>query len=132
VRVDLGPVESFVDGKIGLVRIPSDEVGILNWKGTLYAIRNWCSHQGGPICNGRVIPKVTSDEAGMLDTDHDVPVIACPWHDWEFDARSGRALSDDKFRLKMWPVETEDGRAYLEMRDRPAAESETTGKGSES
>lgn len=44
--------------------------------GEVYAYRNVCPHQGGPVAEGRV--------------DTDECTIICPWHGWEFDLEGGQ------------------------------------------
>ena len=117
MRVLLGPIDSFTEGALEVVSIPGNEIGVLRWRGDLYAMRNYCSHQGAPVCRGRLMAKLTSAAPGRLESDADVPVLVCPWHGWEFDARSGRSLGDERMQLKMWPVHVEDGIAFLKLQD---------------
>ena len=46
------------------------------------AIDNRCPHQGGPLAKGRL-------EDG---------VIWCPWHLWQFDAKTGRSVWPEEWR----------------------------------
>ncbi len=46
----------------------------------------------------------------VIDTD----ILACPWHGWEFDLMTGKALAD-KRRLRMYPVTVENGAIYIEV-----------------
>lgn len=47
---------------------------LFNMGGEVFAINAICPHRGGPLANGRL----------------DGHVLACPWHDWTFDVRTGR------------------------------------------
>jgi nitrite reductase (NADH) small subunit len=121
MRVSLGPPERFPEGKLTTVDLRGeegvfDEAVVWRWHDRLYAVRNYCSHQGGPLCRGRLVPRVTADrEGGGLNSDGDVPLLRCPWHRWEFDPATGRAIVDPAVRLKTWPITVENGNAFLEI-----------------
>lgn len=52
---------------------------------TVYAYRNVCPHQNGPVVEGRI--------------DVEANKILCPWHGWEFDLEGGgNALAGDLAR----------------------------------
>ena len=116
MAVDLGPVDSFQENAIRVVVTDRHEVGVFKWRGALYAIRNYCCHQGGPICRGSLTLRIASSSVGEVEIDQDTPVLLCPWHNWEFDPRTGRALIEgDRFRLKMWPIRVADEHAFIDL-----------------
>lgn len=119
--VDVGAVEDFQQGKPRIVVVGGREVGVLRWDGEVFAVRNICPHQYGPMCRGHAMPLLTGDvEEGAIATDHEHPVIVCPWHGWEFDARTGRAAwGPSTYRIKTYPVKVEDGRVLVNA-GRPA------------
>jgi nitrite reductase/ring-hydroxylating ferredoxin subunit len=45
-------------------------------------------------------------------------VLACPWHQWEFDLKTGRALFDPSVRARTYPVVVEDGNIYIDLKGR--------------
>jgi nitrite reductase/ring-hydroxylating ferredoxin subunit len=111
--VDVGPLEAFEEGRIRLVRVGRNRVGVLRWtNGKIYALRNTCPHQGGPVCEGGVGPMVVAGERGV-DVDREHPVVTCAWHHWEFDATTGRAVFDERVRVRTHPVEVRDGRVLV-------------------
>ncbi len=69
-------------------------IGIFNVQGTFYALRNACPHQGAPLCTGRIIGLTVSDEPGESHYEREGEIIRCPWHGWEFDICTGRAIVD--------------------------------------
>jgi nitrite reductase (NADH) small subunit len=114
--IDVGPVDEFVTGQIRIVNVAEREVGIVRWSGEWYAIRNVCPHRGGPVCVSSVHPSLTEATPGSnLDfgVDDERPVIVCPWHKWEFEIRSGRAVTGCE-RLKRYPVYVRDGRVLVD------------------
>jgi nitrite reductase/ring-hydroxylating ferredoxin subunit len=112
---DVGPVEAFPEGEVRVVSAGRREVGVTCWLGQLYAMRNVCPHQRGPVCRGWLTPRLTATAPGTMELRDEAPVIACPWHGWEFDLRSGRALSDERYALRTYPVRVENGRVLVEL-----------------
>lgn len=65
------------------------DVAVFNVRGEFYALENLCPHQGGPIADGWL------EEA----------VIACPWHGWCFDVRTGKMTLGDYARVPRFAVQ---------------------------
>jgi nitrite reductase/ring-hydroxylating ferredoxin subunit len=42
-------------------------------------------------------------------------ILACPWHGWEFDLLTGRALADPRVRLRLYPVTVRDDTIYVTL-----------------
>jgi nitrite reductase/ring-hydroxylating ferredoxin subunit len=64
-------------GDMKLFPLDGDDIVIANVGGAYYAFSNTCPHEGGPLCEGLL---------------HGT-TVTCPWHDAQFDVRSGKALS---------------------------------------
>ncbi len=62
-----------------------------------------------------MLSTVTAAAPGAMDLHAEAPVIACPWHGWEFDLRTGRAVSDPRYRVRTFPVRVEAGRVLVEL-----------------
>jgi nitrite reductase/ring-hydroxylating ferredoxin subunit len=57
---------------------------------------------------------------GTLALDDSKPVIACAWHGWEFDVRTGRAVwGKPSFRVRTYPVRVETGRVRVDLSTAP-------------
>lgn len=113
--VDAGALSDFEEGRITIVSLAGVEVGIANWRGCLYAVRNVCPHQAAPVCEGVLYARVGSAKVGSVSAASARPVIACPWHAWEFDAKSGKSLSDKRMHLRCYDVRTRAGRVEVDM-----------------
>ena len=103
-----------------VVSVGGQELGLFRLDGAIYAWRNVCPHQGGPVCQGRIFNRVIDDmdenrQVHGRKYDEDTPHIICPWHGAEFDIRTGRHAGTDALRLT--PVETEirDGGIYVRL-----------------
>ena len=104
-------------GQRKIVEIGRREIGVFNIGGKFYALRNICPHKGGPLCRGRLRPLVVSPGVYQIDHQRENQILKCPWHQWEFDIETGRALYDDSLRVKTYPVrrEGEDIVLYLDQ-----------------
>jgi nitrite reductase (NADH) small subunit len=80
------------------------EVAVFNVDGELFALENYCPHQGGPLADGWL----------------DRSVITCPWHGWCFDVRTGRMLLGNLTRVARFAV-FRDG-TDLVVNDEPLTE----------
>lgn len=81
-----------------------------------WALRNACPHQGARLsegaASGKVMPCMPGDTIVMVD---DEPVLICPWHGWEFDAATGRCVTDSGQRVRAYEVKIDAGRVWVEM-----------------
>jgi nitrite reductase/ring-hydroxylating ferredoxin subunit len=74
------------------------DIVIANVGGDLRAFANRCPHQGGRL-----------NRAVLADTE-----LICPWHQWRFDTRTGRACWPEGYeRLATYPVKVEDGQIFV-------------------
>ena len=119
MTVDVGAVGDFEDRSVTLVRAEGREIGIVHWRGEIYAVSNVCTHQRGPLCRGTLGGRLTAASPGTMELDDETPVLACPWHGWEFDVRTGRALWDERYAVRTYDARVEGGRVLVELRGRP-------------
>ena len=118
MTVDVGSIEEFPEGRASVVMAGRTEVGIVRWSGAVYAISAICSHQGGPLCQGVLAARLTARRPGEMLPDDAAPVIACPWHGWEFDLASGEAIWDPAVRIRTFPVRVTNGRVIVDTQTR--------------
>ncbi len=88
-----------------LVSIGGLSIGVFNVKGEYYALLNRCAHQGGPLCLGDIKGLAVADVPGEPVWTRDGEILRCPWHRWEFDIKTGIAVTDPKkVRVKAYEV----------------------------
>jgi len=117
--VDVGALEDFREGSgFRIVSVKGQEVGIVRWKGQVYALRNYCPHQGGPVCRGTLGVRLVGGDGkpGVIEIDPETPIIACAWHRWEFDIRTGTAVWDTRYRVQTYSVVIKNDRVLVEAR----------------
>jgi len=72
-------------------------IAVFNIEGTLYAIEDVCTHDGGELASGEL---------------HGAE-IECPRHGARFDVRSGAVLSPPAYEpVAKFPVKVEDGTVF--------------------
>ena len=93
-EIYVGKEAEFSDRDRKIVAEGEIEVGVFRLDGEFYAWRNNCVHQGGPVCQGKILNKVEEllaedkTSRGLKFSETDVHII-CPWHGYEFNIRTG-------------------------------------------
>jgi 3-phenylpropionate/trans-cinnamate dioxygenase ferredoxin subunit len=89
-------------------------------KGELYALSDFCPHQQAPLATGRLDYVTDAEDVGQYHLTG-TQVLRCPWHGYEFDLVSGRALADpERFRVKTYPVTVEGDDIFVERDTAPS------------
>jgi nitrite reductase/ring-hydroxylating ferredoxin subunit len=97
------------------VEVAGRDVAVFNLEGEFFAIANKCPHRGGPLCQGTLTGLVLSDEPGDYQYVRQGEIIRCPWHNWEFDVRTGKSWCDpEKVRARRFGVSVEKGARLIE------------------
>ena len=117
----VGEFSEFAEGNYRVLKIDSFEFGIFRQGDRLVAYENYCPHDGGPVCQGKVIPRVEEDLAPDqtsrgLRFGKDIHVV-CPWHGYEFSLETGRHPGDPRVRLRPIPVRVTDDAIYVDAPD---------------
>ncbi|TNJ64238.1 Rieske (2Fe-2S) protein [Paenibacillus hemerocallicola] len=82
-------------------------MGAYNIDGRFYSLRNVCPHQGAELCKGQTRPLIVSSAAGRYEHERTGEIVRCPWHQWEFDIKTGRMIVDPAMRKKCCEVSVE-------------------------
>jgi nitrite reductase/ring-hydroxylating ferredoxin subunit len=94
-----------VPARLGMLPI----VVVRTHDGELHGFVDRCLHQGARLSGGRLLPGPESDAVGehrMLDAGE---VLKCPWHGYEYDVRTGCAVSDRRLALVRVDVRVDGG-----------------------
>jgi 3-phenylpropionate/trans-cinnamate dioxygenase ferredoxin subunit len=109
----VAPAADLPPGSRKIVTIDGREIGVFNVNGSFYALRNLCPHRSGPLCKGRLRPLVVVTELYQLGHEREGEILKCPWHQWEFDIKTGQALYDERLRVKTYTVVQEGDEVVL-------------------
>jgi nitrite reductase/ring-hydroxylating ferredoxin subunit len=95
------------EGDVRMLEIAGHRIGLFCVSGRLHALADRCPHRGAPICAGRIATPIETDgEQVTVGAPHSV--LRCPWHKWEFDIATGRALVDDRLRVRRYAVRLDE------------------------
>jgi len=86
-------------GQIREFQLDGHTVAIANLGGTFYAIDNTCLHRGGPLGQG------------VLDGQK----VTCPWHGWQFDVTSGKAVLNPAVGVACYRIEVHGDDLFVEF-----------------
>lgn len=120
---NLGPVLAFSDPGRKVVEIDGVEIGVFHVKGQFSAYGNVCPHMGGPVCQGKILPRVEEDMAadrkslGFVFSKTQTNIV-CPWHGYEFDIRTGRHQGNPRLRLRSLDVRVAGGEVFVMVPNR--------------
>ncbi len=112
------PFAELADRGRRVVEVNGVEIGVFRLGDGVVAYRNRCPHQGGPVCQGKLMPKVEQplgpggEELTMRFSD-DVVHLVCPWHGYEFVLATGEHPGAPHMRLRRVPAELRDGMVIL-------------------
>ena len=90
----VGAAERVPEGGRLVVDVAAKTIGIFRVEGKLYAWENTCPHQGGPVCQGKIIARVkevidAGGESRGFAFDESSLHIVCPWHGFEYNIKTG-------------------------------------------
>lgn len=110
MKVVVAKVSDFAEGERRIVEVEGGSVGVFRVGDNFYALRNFCPHQGGPLCIGAIAGWPISDKPGEMRMDDDAPLLACPWHGWEYDLATGQSfLGRGNPRARRYEVSVSSG-----------------------
>jgi nitrite reductase/ring-hydroxylating ferredoxin subunit len=106
-----------------IVELEGRSIGVFHVGGAYYALLNWCPHQAGRLCEGQLWSALEGSVPGDYQTSRESEIIACPWHGWEFDLRTGQSWCEpERLRVRTYDVRLEAGAAVApEAPDAPEA-----------
>lgn len=117
-NVVVASVDEIPPGSRKIVNVAGRSIGVFNVQGNYFAVRNSCPHAGGPLCQGLTSGLVTSTEPGEYEYHRRGEFLRCPWHQWEFDIRTGQSWFDPgKTRVRRYDVAVKPGSELIDGED---------------
>ena len=60
-EIMVGELSEFAEGGYRVLRVDTFEFGVFRQGDRVVAYENYCPHDGGPVCQGKVIPRVEEE-----------------------------------------------------------------------
>jgi nitrite reductase (NADH) small subunit len=89
-------------GSVTEVLVGGTPYALCNYNGELHALWGTCPHAHGPIGQGLM----------------NGPWIACPWHEWAYDCRTGANDYDPAIKLDRFAVQLEGDDILIDPQQR--------------
>ena len=86
-------VSELPPGTCKAVEVNGKTVALFNVDGKVYALDNVCLHRGGPLGEG------------FLEGE----VVTCPWHQWQYNVRTGEMCGNPAVKVTAYPVQVVGG-----------------------
>ena len=102
-------------GKRRCIDVEGRGIVVLNVAGEYFALSSQCPHKGGALGEGLLTGLVEASAPGEYRYSRPGEMLRCPWHQWEFDIRTGRSYCDPRrMRLMTFDVAVEPGATLVE------------------
>ncbi len=97
--VAVGDLADFTEGRalIG-AGVGGERIAVFKFKGKLSALSNVCSHQGGPVGEGKVV----------------LGLVTCPWHGYQYRLEDGCSPPPFKERIRKYRLRLEGSRIWVD------------------
>jgi nitrite reductase/ring-hydroxylating ferredoxin subunit len=83
--------------------------------GEYFAVASKCPHQGAGLVAGTFGGSIAAADVGRYRYDNACATVRCPWHGWEYDARTGAPLAGgNPTRIAVYTVVVIDGAVYVD------------------
>ncbi len=93
-------LEEVPTGQPTLVDLDGARIVLARVRDTVYALGDVCAHRGGPLSDG----KLNGNR------------LACPWHGWMYDVRTGQCLFPGRgASVPVYPVRIDAGAIFVEL-----------------
>ncbi len=113
----VGEVAAFADTDHRVFSVGGFEVGVFRIGETFVAYENRCPHDGGPVCQGKIINRVeeiiSGDRTSRGLRFSNRRNLICPWHGFEFDLETGRHSAHGSYRLRPVDVKVREAKIYV-------------------
>ena len=95
----VGSTEDVPEGSGIAVDVGMKRIAIFRVRGEFFALDETCPHRGGPL------------HAGPIDGS----VVLCPWHQWQFDLKTGCSPVNPLSRVATYPVRVLGNDLWVEV-----------------
>ena len=113
--IEVGAFAELEEAEPTVVKAGGRDLVLMRWQNDVYALRNICPHMSTALVKGKVTSYVGGNAVGEITFDRENPIIACPWHHYEYALKDGQCVTDVSLRIRSYPVTIEDGRVFVDL-----------------
>ena len=111
----VAPVSEIPPGGRRVVEAAGKRIVVFNLDGAFFALLDRCPHQGSALSGGILCGLTQSDEPGQYHFSRAGEFVRCPWHQWEFDIRTGKSWFDPRrTKVRPFPAEVAEGATLVQ------------------
>jgi nitrite reductase/ring-hydroxylating ferredoxin subunit len=112
---DVGAVSDFGIGEPARVTVSGRALVVVLTQAGVLAARDVCPHQAARLSDGEVTGTTLRCRPGdEVVYGREGEILACPWHGWEYDLATGKALVDpDRVRIATYPARVSGDRVLV-------------------
>lgn len=97
--VSIGDLADFVEGRaLTGAGAGGERIAVFKFKGKLAALSNVCSHQGGPVGEGKVV----------------LGLVTCPWHGYQYRMEDGCSPPPFKERIRKYRLRLNGSQIWVD------------------
>lgn len=119
----IGTIEEFEEGEGTRVEVEGIPIAVFNLNGEFFGIADNCPHKNLPLHKAGHDRYLSSDidpedaPAGIKGKlDGEKCTVQCPWHQWEWDLKTGENLRPEtRDRVPTYQVEVDGENVVLEL-----------------
>ena len=82
-----------------VVMMDEKPVALFNIDGEFIAMDNKCPHRGGSLGDGEI----------------EGDIVTCPWHGWQFNCRTGKAVENDAIIVRTYEIENRSEGIFIKV-----------------
>jgi len=82
-----------------VVMMEEKPVALFNIDGEFIAMDNKCPHRGGSLGDGEI----------------EGDIVTCPWHGWQFNCRTGKAVENDAIIVRTYEIENRSEGIFIKV-----------------
>jgi nitrite reductase (NADH) small subunit len=116
-RVVVCDVGELPPGGRRFVEVDGKRVVCFNVDGRYYALGATCPHRGADLTFGTVCGTMLPSDPHRYIYGRHQQLLRCPWHGWQFELETGRAVFDERTGVPAYPVEVVDDQVRIVIGD---------------
>lgn len=98
-QIRVASIDELPEGKGLVVEVEGNRLALFRHQGEFFALDEACPHRGGPLHEGVI-------QEGVL---------ACPWHLWQFDLRTGISPVNPLSKVRTYRVWLKEKDLFVEI-----------------